>query len=847
MKKNDEYSCFDLRVTLDNKINATSEMGDADSDFTIDFDQVTPLCNLIQKEQVDRYLFENLGNILYQALFPQLVAQLFNSTLTTVAQSGRKIRLRLTFDSPELSVLPWEYLYFKPTDFFFSTHPDISLSRYLRLQDKREIIKTKELNVLVIISAPKDLPQLDVNNEELIIAQAIQRLKAKGVNIDVDVLQKATLKEISHQLDKKSYQVIHFIGHATFQNGIGYVALIDNAGSCHLVDEKTFDTLFLGKKEICLFILNACKSAAVSSNQAFSGLAANLVKRGVPAVIAMQYSIPDRTAIMFAEEFYYFFVKGKPVDSIIQEVRRLIAIESGFSSRDFATPVIYLRSNNSKLFDFGSLPMEIQDGLIDSSSNIFSSNLLDVYRKNLDDLKFINRVYELNQLILNPSGPQYLQIYGTAGQGKSCLLAKSRDSFLLLPDTACVLVNFNNPSLQYKEDLINEIFNQLFVNSDKHVGNVTVSDIINVIVKQKKLKNFILMFDTTEFAADGLLSWIIDELLPKVVSELDKNRVYFKVIASGKYLKSELKRYHPVVQFEHILLTPFDVRAIGEMVKEAARIVDCELGEKGLDEIVRNVLMLTNGHPKCAKQIIIQLALNRFEDFESFSTLKQVFSLVLNTVETEVVNEPTIRIITREVRHVLDALCLFRRFLPGDYIIKPLIDNGFIKGKSYSPSEIIEKLLQTHLVNWQGRMYAIDPLVGRTLALRMRLDEPERYLSVNDLAIRLYDSWIIGKDLNGNTYPIPSMDESQADFIVEGIYHRVCLMDYHGSSSRADLEMLKNQLEVYRDNIRSLYGASQVRMNIHYLKNQLLEDADLQQMLFKLFSYSFQEVMSVLE
>ncbi|MDJ0737025.1 MAG: CHAT domain-containing protein [Nostocaceae cyanobacterium] len=49
---------------------------------------------------------------------------------------------------------------------------------------------------------------------------------------------------------------------------------------------------------------NSCQGATVSSHQAFAGTAPNLVRRGIPAVIAMQYNIWNSTAKLFADEFY---------------------------------------------------------------------------------------------------------------------------------------------------------------------------------------------------------------------------------------------------------------------------------------------------------------------------------------------------------------------------------------------------------------------------------------------------------------------------------------------------------------------------------------------------------------
>ncbi|MEQ8463943.1 CHAT domain-containing protein [Coleofasciculus sp. E1-EBD-02] len=61
-----------------------------------------------------------------------------------------------------------------------------------------------------------------------------------------------------------------------------------------------FANFFLGNRNLGLAVLNSCQGAAISSHQVFAGIAPNLVRRSIPGVIAMQYSILDRTAKLFA-------------------------------------------------------------------------------------------------------------------------------------------------------------------------------------------------------------------------------------------------------------------------------------------------------------------------------------------------------------------------------------------------------------------------------------------------------------------------------------------------------------------------------------------------------------------
>ncbi len=59
-----------------------------------------------------------------------------------------------------------------------------------------------------------------------------------------------------------------------------------------------------------LVFLNSCKGAEVSSTEPLLGMASQLVKCGIPAVIAMQYAIGDDQAILFAREFYRALFRG---------------------------------------------------------------------------------------------------------------------------------------------------------------------------------------------------------------------------------------------------------------------------------------------------------------------------------------------------------------------------------------------------------------------------------------------------------------------------------------------------------------------------------------------------------
>jgi hypothetical protein len=53
-----------------------------------------------------------------------------------------------------------------------------------------------------------------------------------------------------------------------------------------------------------LVVLNSCEGARNTRLDPFAGIAAGLLRQGIPAVVAMQFEITDETAITFSTEFY---------------------------------------------------------------------------------------------------------------------------------------------------------------------------------------------------------------------------------------------------------------------------------------------------------------------------------------------------------------------------------------------------------------------------------------------------------------------------------------------------------------------------------------------------------------
>lgn len=81
-------------------------------------------------------------------------------------------------------------------------------------------------------------------------------------------------------------------------------------------------------------------------------MAAALLKAGIPAVVAMQFTIQDKLAAAFDAAFYRALVAGFTVDEAVALGRAAIRVEAaGSAVRDWGVPVLYLRAPGGRVFN----------------------------------------------------------------------------------------------------------------------------------------------------------------------------------------------------------------------------------------------------------------------------------------------------------------------------------------------------------------------------------------------------------------------------------------------------------------------------------------------------------------
>jgi hypothetical protein len=258
-------------------------------------------------------------------------------------------------DAPAVAGLPWELLYDRRRGSFVALSEKTPVVRYLEVPDPPQPLAVNgSLKILVVVSSPTDLPELDVDGEWRRFKDALAPKIADGT-VQLDRLPSPTIAALSKWLRGNHVHVLHFIGHGGYDRDIedGVLFFTDRYSRRSQVAPNVLGPFLHDHDPLRLVVLNACHSARVDSTDPFSGMAQGLVQQDCTAVVAMQFPISDSAAAEFTGDFYGALADGLPVDQAVTSGRKALLADY---VDEWATPVLFLRSPDGRVFDAISSP-----------------------------------------------------------------------------------------------------------------------------------------------------------------------------------------------------------------------------------------------------------------------------------------------------------------------------------------------------------------------------------------------------------------------------------------------------------------------------------------------------------
>jgi tetratricopeptide (TPR) repeat protein len=298
-----------------------------------------------------------LGQTLYNALFQGTIRDSW-MTAQGIAQNRREsLRLRLGLKGDRLPRLPWEVLHAGARP--LATGTDVVFSRYQAsfapmatiLQPHARSLPldpNQPLRILMVLAAPTDQEVLELQREATHLREELlQEQGQSGGEIELTILNQPGREQLTQALEQGHYQVLHYAGHSNLGMSGGDLYLVsDRTGLTEVLSGDDLAGLLVNNG-IRMVVFNSCRgvytaTADPTDESESSNLTDALLKRGIPAVLAMAERIPDDVALTLSRLFYRNLKQRYPIDLNLSRARQGLLSAYGSNQLYWALPILYL-------------------------------------------------------------------------------------------------------------------------------------------------------------------------------------------------------------------------------------------------------------------------------------------------------------------------------------------------------------------------------------------------------------------------------------------------------------------------------------------------------------------------
>lgn len=319
---------------------------------------------LKDKDRPSSKRFEIIGRELYYTLFgSERIRHLLDRLLHT--EYDPVLVFRIQDEGGVLQSYPWELLH-DDRDFLFRERRAF-LVRHVDLGERVPPLDlTEKLRVLYIAPRPSILGYTGLPSSEELHLEYLNNYYPDHLVLESPLSN--TLDGLhTFLMERSPVPVVHVDTHGGYGwlcqcgslvppgvkqcyqcNGIrsrdqkvqGYLAFETSEGEIVWVDGDQFGRRLYGRG-VRMVVLSACRSGLVGGSSTFNSVAGALIKRGIPSVVAMQFSIEVEQAEKFVEYFYRAILTGMPLTEAMAEVRIALSDDSWYR------PVLYLRTEEA--------------------------------------------------------------------------------------------------------------------------------------------------------------------------------------------------------------------------------------------------------------------------------------------------------------------------------------------------------------------------------------------------------------------------------------------------------------------------------------------------------------------
>lgn len=303
---------------------------------------------------------QELGSRLFLGLFPRSIGDLLRINYRMAYEARAQLRLRLRFtETPEIAMLPWEFIYDPVRNEFPALSLHSPLIRYTDLMHHIPPLKVKlPLRTLVVIAAPTGYSPVQKEAIWHTILDSSDHLAIAG-RLHLEQLRKPTLFDLQRRLRDHECHILHLVTYANHDplTNDGILILEDEAGRARPISGQHLGALLRDHFPMRLVVLHAIDLQRTTQPNPQLAIAQSLLIRGLPAVVAIQSAFDVHSIGVFSQQFYSQIADFAPVDLALTETRR--ALETTSASAAWGLPALLTRIPDGQIF---LDPASIQSG-----------------------------------------------------------------------------------------------------------------------------------------------------------------------------------------------------------------------------------------------------------------------------------------------------------------------------------------------------------------------------------------------------------------------------------------------------------------------------------------------------
>lgn len=257
------------------------------------------------------------------------------------------VSVNILSNEPKLRQLPWEYLQEPKRLSPRNGRCVVRVIPTIGLQPPDPLPASSITKVLFVSADPIGLADVSWNEVQDVLRRAYEARLGK---LKLELIEGTDRDSLVEALLSREFDIVHFSCHGEVADGEGRLILVNRkTKGPDYITSRELGRVVAGRG-IRLVILSACETASGNPDDDFGSIAETLVRQGIPAVVANQAPVANKTVAVFVGALYRELLKTGNIDKAVTAGRIALSLDLR-DSPEWGIPTLYRLYGAEQLYD----------------------------------------------------------------------------------------------------------------------------------------------------------------------------------------------------------------------------------------------------------------------------------------------------------------------------------------------------------------------------------------------------------------------------------------------------------------------------------------------------------------